>query len=464
MAQPNALQQARPALSVKEVSDFYIRKNFDNLANYFNEENQFIGFKFFDLVFTEAEENRLISHGFNYTPQDVVVTKIVGTGEVTFNHGLFDGTNINLSASGALRVRFFVGTYWKLISTAGGESTDASVYGASSSSSGSSSFSNPMTAAGDMIYGTTAGAPARLAGGLLGYGLFSQGALNPPVWQSFLAPCLRVLTSGTSFGVSYYFTVSGATATAGATYTNNGATFTVIDTVTSANLILMSSTAAPETSGTLTKASGTGSDRIVFTYRRAPLYIVVHAQAAGGGGGSTTATAGGQSSAGAGGGGGGFAVKRFANPSATYTYAIGTGGPGGSSAGASGTGGGNTTFSTLTANGGSGGAGSGVGAGPVFLTSAGGSGGSYSSADWGVAGGQGGPGVTFGAGVQVGSGPGGDAYLSCAQQMMENIGNAVGAAGVQGAGGGGGCAGASVGRQDGGAGGAGVILVWEYWQ
>jgi len=61
------------------------------------------------------------------------------------------------------------------------------------------------------------------------------------------------------------FTVTSANATAGATYTNNGETFTVQQTIAGATTLLCSSTGAPAASGDLTKASGTGDATIAFS-------------------------------------------------------------------------------------------------------------------------------------------------------------------------------------------------------
>ena len=77
----------------------------------------------------------------------------------------------------------------------------------------------------------------------------------------------------TSWGLSvpqgstgYVFTITSASATAGATYTNNGQTFTVASTISSATtLVMSSSTGAPLSSGTLTLATGTGSATITFS-------------------------------------------------------------------------------------------------------------------------------------------------------------------------------------------------------
>ena len=63
------------------------------------------------------------------------------------------------------------------------------------------------------------------------------------------------------------FTVSAANATVGATYTNNGQTFTVDATIAGATTLktTMPTSLRPTASGTLTKASGTGDATITFS-------------------------------------------------------------------------------------------------------------------------------------------------------------------------------------------------------
>jgi hypothetical protein len=63
----------------------------------------------------------------------------------------------------------------------------------------------------------------------------------------------------------YTFTVTSANATAGATYTNNGQTFTVLATIVAGTTLLCSGTGAPLASGTLTKTTGTGDATITFS-------------------------------------------------------------------------------------------------------------------------------------------------------------------------------------------------------
>jgi hypothetical protein len=74
---------------------------------------------------------------------------------------------------------------------------------------------------------------------------------------------------------AYVFTVSGVTIvpTAGATYTNNSKTFTVI--YAAATKVYATGTGEPAASGTLTKASGTGDATIAFSAMtsKAELYM-----------------------------------------------------------------------------------------------------------------------------------------------------------------------------------------------
>jgi hypothetical protein len=63
----------------------------------------------------------------------------------------------------------------------------------------------------------------------------------------------------------YIFTITSGNATAGATYTNNSQTFTVLETIASQVTLVTSGTGAPAASGTLTKATGTGDSTITFS-------------------------------------------------------------------------------------------------------------------------------------------------------------------------------------------------------
>lgn len=66
---------------------------------------------------------------------------------------------------------------------------------------------------------------------------------------------------------AYVFTITAASATVGATYTNSGFTYHVTTTISGATTLTCSGTGTPASSGTLTKASGTGDATITFSSR-----------------------------------------------------------------------------------------------------------------------------------------------------------------------------------------------------
>jgi hypothetical protein len=68
------------------------------------------------------------------------------------------------------------------------------------------------------------------------------------------------ITSG-----KYVFQVTSANATVGATYTNNGQTFTVVSTIAGGTTLTCTGTGSPASSGNLTKTSGTGDNPISFS-------------------------------------------------------------------------------------------------------------------------------------------------------------------------------------------------------
>lgn len=145
-------------------------------------------------------------------------------------------------------------------------------------------------------------------------------------------PSVQTFTSGSgTYNKNYTFVITSGSATVGATYTNNAITYTVWATVASATQVVMNGSGAPASSGTLTKASGTGDATLTFSQVLAPLYL--HVRAVGGGGGGS----GGQHTVGAANGSAGTATT-FG--SSLITANGGTGGLAGSAtsvAGGSGT-------------------------------------------------------------------------------------------------------------------------------
>lgn len=292
-----------------------------------------------------------------------------------------------------------------------------------------------------------------------------------------VVPTIQKFTAtGTTTG--YLFNIStSSTCAIGDTYTNNGNTYTVLNVLSaqSGNVLAVSGASAPTASGTLTRATGSGTSSITFTSQVAtgtyttptnpsPIYLHIRMVGGGGGGsgsGTTGMTTGGVGSATvfggnlllANGGGGGNIPANNSAPavgggtSVNLSLAIGVsfsgnaGNPG-TSGMSNGTGG----YSV----GGDGGA-------SVF----GGSGsGSYAAGNSayvnsGSAGGGGGTGPI--AGVSPGHGGGAGGYVDV---IINNPGASYPV--VVGSGGAGGGAGTS--GSAGGAGAAGLIIVEEHYQ
>lgn len=291
--------------------------------------------------------------------------------------------------------------------------------------------------------------------------LLSQimGAFQP------LAPVLTQLLTGTgTWNATFCFFCAPANATAGATYTNNGVTYTITNTIASGLILKGTGNGAPTANGgTLTKASGTGDSSIIFYAYRQALHLEVEMVGAGGGGlgggrsavgsaGNGTDTTFGSSFLDAGGGfgapslqgGNGGAVTL---PGSGFTGIGLNGAVGGPSHQAS-----NTDVNLVAGNGGSspfGGAGAGdsaVEAGGFSATPNTGSGG-------------GGGNVTVSTGITSSSGAGGGAGAYIKGIIYAPLAFYAYSIGVGGAGGTPGTGGTA-----GGTGGSGLILVKEIFQ
>lgn len=99
-----------------------------------------------------------------------------------------------------------------------------------------------------------------------------------------IAPVYQRFTADTTFQLPIVFRITSGSATAGATYTNSGNTYTVVKTVASGLQLVTTGTAAPAAAGTLTKSGGTGDSTIVYQAFRLPVVLEVLGAGAGGGG------------------------------------------------------------------------------------------------------------------------------------------------------------------------------------
>lgn len=103
----------KPELLVKEIDDTFIKRNFINLKEFFEQQNQLLDFKFFTVRFEKAEKNVKVAHGISRTPKDIIFTSMSGNQQIDFNLGLFDAQNMDITVSGPCTISFFAGTYWK---------------------------------------------------------------------------------------------------------------------------------------------------------------------------------------------------------------------------------------------------------------------------------------------------------------------------------------------------------------
>lgn len=283
--------------------------------------------------------------------------------------------------------------------------------------------------------------------------------LSPSQWAAMMPEKrLQSFTSGSgTMNLEYAFFVASNNVTVGATYTHNSITYTVTKTVASGNIIYLTGSAAPLSSGTLTKASGTGDASIAFSSFAKPLRLVIEAVAGGGGGsfggtsGGTGGSSGGNTTFGSiitcvGGTLGNWNSNGNGGGSGTVSApAVGFGISGGPSQG---------SFNTNDTNNMSGGMGGGTGLGP------GGSGGYVfnaglnAPANSGGGGGGGGAGLTPGSISGAGGSGGGYAWAQVTgADIAATYSYAVGSAGS------GSTAGSAGGN--GGNGGAGAIYVWQ---
>ncbi len=187
-----------------------------------------------------------------------------------------------------------------------------------------SGLANPMSAGGDMIIGGASGVPARLANGSAGQYVKSTGSTNAQIWSSYISPTVQIFLSGSgTYNLNYAFTVASATANLGDTYTNNGVTFTVWASISGGTLLYARGSGPPTSSGNLVRSGGGGTDPIVFSEVKAPLYLKVEMVAGGSGGNSSAAV-------GALGGNTTFGSSLLSTTGGAAPASVGVGGIGGS--------------------------------------------------------------------------------------------------------------------------------------
>lgn len=104
-------------LLLGEIKDTFVQRNFKALADYFRANRMGVGFKHLELTFTSPVANFRTPHSLGFLPKDVIVTRLSGSGTVTWNYALFDRTNLDLTVSGDVSntnpvvIRAYIGTH-----------------------------------------------------------------------------------------------------------------------------------------------------------------------------------------------------------------------------------------------------------------------------------------------------------------------------------------------------------------
>jgi hypothetical protein len=99
-------------LNLERIEDPIIRENFmriqESLRNTIFDSGEW---KFFQISAQGALTHHKFKHYMGFQPKDVLLTYSVGPGLATFHHELFDKEFLDISTTGPVNLRFFVGTY-----------------------------------------------------------------------------------------------------------------------------------------------------------------------------------------------------------------------------------------------------------------------------------------------------------------------------------------------------------------
>lgn len=99
-------------LFLNEVEDQYLLENFIRLEDFINAQTFFKGqFKHFDINIPAAVTNFKFKHNLGFQPRDVIQTLLTGAGLLTWNYDKFDAKFLDITTTGPVTVRAFIGTY-----------------------------------------------------------------------------------------------------------------------------------------------------------------------------------------------------------------------------------------------------------------------------------------------------------------------------------------------------------------
>lgn len=152
-----------PQVAIDQLKDPLLQRNFKNLQNFFDTEIITMGFRFMEFTLDKETVNAKFAHNLGYIPKDVLVTRLTGEGQITFNYNLFDNRNIDVTVTGPVKVRLFIGTYRKETAS-GSQLTDADIQ---TFSAGATTESSSGSATDPGVIAAFGGPPANIPSGWL---------------------------------------------------------------------------------------------------------------------------------------------------------------------------------------------------------------------------------------------------------------------------------------------------------
>lgn len=96
------------------LSDPVLQENFRRIEALFINFPLFKGkFEFFDYSLESPSYPATIirKHRLGFKPLDIIVTSTIGPGSVTWNYTDFSATDISVTITNSVRIRFFAGAY-----------------------------------------------------------------------------------------------------------------------------------------------------------------------------------------------------------------------------------------------------------------------------------------------------------------------------------------------------------------
>jgi hypothetical protein len=97
-------------ITLGQIQDSATRAALDRVQTEFNANPlNGAGFKFFTITTTGAVTNKVFFHGMGFRPLDLIVTRVSG-GTVTWAYDSFTATTITFTTSGAVNIRFLLGS------------------------------------------------------------------------------------------------------------------------------------------------------------------------------------------------------------------------------------------------------------------------------------------------------------------------------------------------------------------